>query len=63
MYIFINYFIVTSGLEIEYSIHDFLGSSRLSSTTIMPIKFIQINLSHKNTENKLKKFDFVVAED
>ena len=40
MYIFINYFIVTSGLEIEYSIHDFLGSSRLSSTTIMPIKFI-----------------------
>jgi hypothetical protein len=48
---------------VEYSIHEFIGSDKLGTKAITPIKFAEINLSYKGIEGKNLSADFVVIED
>lgn len=57
------FIVVTSGVEIEYSIHEMLGSYKMGTTALNSKKFIEMNLQYKDSLGNGKNFDFVVAED
>lgn len=54
---------MTSGVEIEYSIHEMLGSYKIGNSALNSKKFIEMNLQYKDSLGNGKNFDFLVAED
>lgn len=55
--------LVTSQVDIEYSLHDFLGSHRLGSQTLSPTKFAEINLMYRDINGQPRNADFIVGEE
>lgn len=53
---------MSSGLEIEHSIHEFLGSSRLGSKTMVPLKLAELNISFKDINQNVQNVDFTLGE-
>lgn len=54
---------MSSGLEIDYSIHEMLGSYKMGTAALNSKKFVEMNLQYKDALGNTKNSDFIVAED
>ena len=58
-YLFI---LVSSGLKINYSIHEFLGSQRLGSQNINPVPFAELELNYNDVQEGENTKSMLICE-
>lgn len=56
-------YIESFNLQVDYSIHEILGSSRLCSETIFPIRFAEVNFEFQSLEGSQNKSMIVCEEE